>query len=280
MPSASMRRGARRPGATGFICSASTSAPSRRVRRARNEADARSNVTRRGPRSRSAKRASISSSVIGAASTMRLAAAAPVSSATARNGSRASDEAGSRLPPRPLASRKPRRRRRRGSSRCGRDRRARASDAGGRLRLRLLPPAHLRPPPSPSRAHLRRGANGRGGNCRGGARRSTSSPPSPRSVRIAAMLGGVLARALRAGIDHHARQPRRQRQRAQLAAFLGDAAFARRWRPARSSSACASLSAARGGGSRKARLARVGAPHCARSSTKDDRSADKISGRV
>ena len=93
-------------GVTCLICSASTSAPSRRLRRARNDADAASNVTASRSSILPAKRASISASVIGAASTMRLAAAAPVSSATARNGSRASAEAGSTVPPRPLASRK------------------------------------------------------------------------------------------------------------------------------------------------------------------------------
>ena len=47
----------------------------------------------------------ISASVIGAAERMRPCAAVPASSATARNGSRASEEAGSMLAPRPLTSR-------------------------------------------------------------------------------------------------------------------------------------------------------------------------------
>ncbi len=68
-------------------------APSRRERRARRLSDFSSNVTSSRLSMRSAKRASISSSEIGAASTMRAFAALPVSSATAMNGSRASGEA-------------------------------------------------------------------------------------------------------------------------------------------------------------------------------------------
>jgi hypothetical protein len=54
---------------------------------------------------RSPNSASISASVIGAASRTRLCAALPASSATAINGSRASGEVLSTLAPRPLASR-------------------------------------------------------------------------------------------------------------------------------------------------------------------------------
>ena len=68
-------------------------APSLRERRARKLSDLSSNVTSSRFSMRSAKRCSISSSAIGAASTMRPCAALPVSSATAMNGSRASGEA-------------------------------------------------------------------------------------------------------------------------------------------------------------------------------------------
>ena len=141
-------------GATGLVCSASTSAPSRRERRARSEAEAASKVTASRSSILPAKRASISASVIGAARTMRLAAAAPVNSATARNGSRASAEAASTLPPRPLASRNAPRRRR-DFWRCGRDRRAPEQERRGdihrpplrsvrRTRSGSSPPLHHR----------------------------------------------------------------------------------------------------------------------------------------
>ena len=92
---------------------------------------------------------------------MRLCAAVPVNSATARNGSRASAEAGSTLPPRPLASRNAPFRRR-GSWRCGRDKRARAgprftspalrstSPLAGEVDERSSPRGRLRRDPPPS----------------------------------------------------------------------------------------------------------------------------------
>ena len=86
-------------------CSASTSAPRRRARRARRLELAASNVTSSRVSMRSANPASISASAIGAASRMRPCAAVPASSATARNGSRASADVGSMVAPRPLASR-------------------------------------------------------------------------------------------------------------------------------------------------------------------------------
>ena len=73
---------------------------------------------------RSANRASISASVIGAASRMRPVAALPASSATARNGARANGDAGSTCAPRPLAK-GTRRLRRRGFSQSVRGRRGR-----------------------------------------------------------------------------------------------------------------------------------------------------------
>ena len=79
-------------------------------------------------------------------------------------------------------------------------------------------------------------------------------------------------------IDHHAGEPRRQRQLAQPPALLGDAAVAHRSRRGSASSAFASASAGRGGGSRNASVAGSATPQCARSSTKPERSAARISG--
>ena len=196
--------------------------------------------------------------LIGAASTMRLAAAAPVISATARNGSRASGDAGSTLPPRPLASRKAAL----AAAAIFRDAVGIGQSASRRAgcvsspSFAALAAGRLQPTASPSRAHPPRGASGRGGNCRAGGARSTSSPPSPRSVSTAAMLGGQFAGALGRGIDHHARKPRRQRQRAQLAAFVGDAAVGVDGAAARQASAFASLQARRAAADRETQACR------------------------
>ena len=208
---------------------------------------------------RSAKRASISSSVIGAASRMRLCAAVPVSSATARNGSRASAEAGSTLPPRPLASRNApsaaavlgdavgigeRRGARRPTARRSPRAAARRRSSAQRFAIR---------------AHPRRGASGRGGTDRAGGARSTSLPPSPRSVSIAAMSAASWPAPSRRRIDHHAREPRRQRQRgaacwpSSVMRPLGVDA-----RRARSSSARASVSAPLRRRIEERELARIG----------------------
>ena len=91
---------------------------------------------------------------------------------------------------------------------------------------------------------------------------------------------GKLAGAFRAGIDHHTRQPRRQRQSAQPAALLGYTAL----RVDGAELAEQRLRLAQRRRRRrieKRQLARIGwrpiAPGRARS---DDRSADRISGRV
>ena len=171
---------------------------------------------RRGSRCDRAKRASISASVIGAASRMRPCAA--------RAGQLRPRRGTARAPaPRPdrhwRRGRSPAgtRRSRRGSWRCGPDRRARGSrrtrQIGPRSRRRRR---RRRPSASPSAAHPRRGASGRGGNCRAGGRdrhrrRRARARSAPRRCRRRA------ARAFARRIDHHAGEPRRQRQTAQLA---------------------------------------------------------------
>ena len=90
--------------------------------------------------------------------------------------------------------------------------------------------------------------------------------------------GGEAAGALPARIHHHAGEPRRQRQAVERLSFRRDPARPHRWRQDRASNARASLSAAAGGESRKTRLAGSRTPHCARSSTSDERSAARISG--
>ena len=81
-------------------------------------------------------------------------------------------------------------------------------------------------------------------------------------------------------VDHHAGEPRRQRQLPQLAALVGDAAL--RVDRAKLGQQRLRLGRARraGGGSRKASVAGSAAPHCARSSSRPDRSAARISGRA
>ena len=116
--------------------------------------------------------------------------------------------------------------RRRGSWRCGRDRRAKQDRAGRQIATcRRVAAGVIAPSASPCAAHPRRGASGRGGTGRADAPRSTSSPPSPRSDRIAAMSAARWPAPCRRGIDHHAGEPRRQRQLPQLAALVGDAAL-------------------------------------------------------
>ena len=56
------------------------------------------------------------------------------------------------------------------------------------------------------------------------SRKSTSLPPRPRSLIITAISRSQQCRTFRGGIDHHACEPRRQRQQPQPPAFVGDAA--------------------------------------------------------
>ena len=127
---------------------------------------------------------------------MRLCAAVPASSATARNGSRASAEAGSILAPRPLASRNAppaaailgdavRIGERRGSRRrSNRSCRRRCWLAGARSAQRLAMPPRVLAAARAVAAELIEPVA-----------RSTSSPPSPRSRQDRGDLGGALARA-------------------------------------------------------------------------------------
>ncbi len=328
MPSASMRA-VSSSGSTLRTCSPSATAPSRRSRRAAQaRASPHRRRSRRGSRCASAKRASISASVIGAASRMRPCAAVPAISPTARKARapaptpdrhwrRGRWRAGT-TPPRAavfgdavgIGEREQQRRREIGlalhhatallpppAQRRG------GSGVGGRATDGNLPST---PDPSPPRA-ARAGGGERAADpsrCSSAicaqrfaiaraswARRersrrrlsrrcvrSTSLPPRPRSVSTTAISAASSRRASRRRIDHHAREPRRQRQLPQRPALVGDAAVAvdraelaqqrARLRPA------PRAAADRG---RRASPDRS-TPQCARSSTRPTRSAARISG--
>ena len=220
---------------------------------------------------------SISASVMGAASTMRLAAAAPVNSATAR---RAPAQATMQdrptppghwrgecppPPPRIFAIRS-------GIGQCEKHRRETVS-------LSFCPPAI-----SAHRFAIARTSSARARPVAAKIRRDDAvnrrrHRQDRAPVRTAAMLAAITAASICRGIDHHAREPRRQRQ----SRASRPSSVMRPWRSIAPSSVSNSLA------SRERRLwrriekrkfRRIDAPHSARSRTKDDRSADNISGRV
>ena len=221
-------------GSTGLVCSASVSAPSRRVRRARSDADAASKATvvavfdpvgearldlverdrRRQHDAARRRRAGqfgdreerlarqrrgridIAAAAVGE---QKCAAAAAVLGDAVGIGER------EQRPHPPL-------------------RRSRASSSS--------PPASAVHGSGEASAH--RFAMARASSARRERSRRNWSSRWPRSTIVAAEpalgqhggdLGGQRAGAFGRGIDHHAREPRRQRQRAQLAAFVGDAAL-------------------------------------------------------
>ena len=215
-------------GSTGIGASASTMAPSRRLFRPRRLALAASKVISSRASMRSANRASISASAIGAADKMRPCAALPASSATARNGSRASGDAASIWAPRPFASKNAPGAPLRHFWRCAPDRRGRAGRRGissgfpvwgGKVAAISAHRSAMARASLPRRERSRCSAASR-------SRRSTSLPPRPRSVMIAASSAASIAAPCSRGIDHHAGEPRRQRQPPQMSPFVGDAAVA------------------------------------------------------
>ena len=173
-------------GVTGSRASDNVMACRRLRRRARRAIAALSNVTSSALSICAAKRASISSCVIGAASRIRPRAAVPVSSAMAMYGARASEDVRASIAPRPLASTKlplPRffatRSGNANASMAPVDSAAGSSGAGAK------PDACDAHRFARSLALLARCERSRR-NCSSRVSRSALSPPSPRSVRIAA----------------------------------------------------------------------------------------------
>ena len=172
------------------------------------------------------------------------------------------------------------RRQRRGSWRCDRDRRApgwRRCDRSATARHRSFGGVgpSLRHPPRV----LARGASDRGANGSRRWPRSTSSPPRPRSDRIAAISRRESAPHPRRAASTTMRASRGGSGSARSARPSPVMRPRRSMAPSSASSALASASAALGGGSRKASVAGSVTPHCARSSSKPERSAARISGR-
>ena len=176
-----------------------------------------------------------------------------------------------------------RRPRRRDSSRCARDRRGRESRRSTRSR-RVIPPARSRP----SRLRALRPPPRHAAGLVGAAGAVPAQPVEPVAqidvIAAEAALGqhgGDLGRhaagAFAAGIEHHARQPRRQRQPVERLALGGDAAGT--VDGAEIGEQRARL-AERGRRRRveKHQLAGSATPHWARSSTSEERSAARISG--
>ena len=260
---------------TESVCSASVSAPSRRRRRARNDAEARSKLSSSTVSIEAPAIRSMSSSVSAAARRMRAEAARPAISPMARNGS-----------PGQRVMRLQRRRPAVGHQELAAPA-ARDSDAVGigggeegadwssqRHRPHPRPGLDGRPDrPFPSgegeakgllaaspRAR-RRASSARCERSRRKASirvaRSTASPPSPRSVSTTAISLAILASPSRAASTT-------MRARRGGSARLAIARPSSVMRPSPSMapiavrSARASFSAARGGGSRKASLRRIG----------------------
>ena len=196
-------------------------------------------------------------------------------------------------------------------SRCGRDRRRRAA-----RRLSARPPAPLpdrafgRTPVSLTgyreraapfslwekaaegrmRARLARAASPRAKRLASSARcersrrkasmrvaRSTASPPSPRSVSTTATSLAIPRFARSRSVDDHAREPRRQRQARDRAAFVGDAAVAIDGAD-RGQKRPRLLQRGERRGSRKASFDGSATPQSAQSSARPERSAERISG--
>ena len=163
------------------------------LRRRAGSRSRRRTRSRRGSRCGRRNRASISASVIGAASRMRPCAARAGDLGDREK--RLARQRRGRIDVRAAAvGEQERAAARRGSWRCGRDRRARAARRASESPCSLRASAGaspLRSPPiaSPSRAHPARGASGRGAARRGDGARSTSLPPSPRSVSTSGDLG-------------------------------------------------------------------------------------------
>ena len=249
--------------------SSTTIAPSRRIRRITIRPDG-SFVSR----SSTVTRCSSACGSTGAARRIRSRASPPPISATASHGARASGSVGSRKPPRPEAS----------STSPGLPR-ARATRSGKASASRLpgstVPPL----PPPADRAHRSarvRASRARGERSRDSSRRrsprSASLPPSPGSLRIAAIRPPV--RASPASEATATRWASRgvngiRISRRPCAVRLPSASSA----SSRVNTARASAKAPVGGGSSRASPSAVRAPQRARSRAKPVRSASRISGR-
>ena len=138
-------------------------------------------------------------------------------------------------------------------------------------------PRQSSPIAAPSPVRLPRGGSGRGAirrgdardrdRCRRGRARSAAAAISAPSAASPAAAASTTMRAMRGGSG----SSRRRRPRSVMRPSASIA-------PSSRSSALASVQAARGGGSRKSSFCGSVTPQCARSSTRPDRSAARISG--